>query len=84
LDLDKRKLKKNLFKILFCAGLILFAIGVILIFLGISIPSPVANPTYQSGGLTYFFPFANYLTIGGIVLAVVALVTLYWKRKKKQ
>lgn len=81
--LDKRKLKKHLFGILFGVGLLLFVLGVILVFAGINVPSPVTTPAYQNDSLTYFFPFANYLTIGGVVLAVVVVAALYLKRKRK-
>lgn len=65
---------------LFYLGLMLFALGVILVFVGVAVPSPVANPSYVEGSLTYFFPFANWLTIGGVVVAVAAL---FMERKKR-
>jgi cell division protein FtsX len=65
---------------LFYLGLLVFTIGVVLVFAGYNVPSPIANPTYQEGNLTYFFPFANYLSIGGVVVAVAAL---FMERKRK-
>lgn len=69
------KIKKLKLKpILFIVGLLLFAVGVILVFLGVNVPSPVPTPAYQSGSLTYFWPFANYLSISGIIVSAVSLL----------
>lgn len=63
----------NVKRQLFYIGLLLFALGIALVLAGFAVPSPIPMPTYESGELTYFFPFLNYLVIGGIALAVVAL-----------
>jgi LPXTG-motif cell wall-anchored protein len=76
----ERENKKR--KQIFYAGIALFAVGVALTLYGYAVPSPVADPTVQYDAVTYFFPFLNWLTIGGIALAV-AVLALSKRRKQK-
>lgn len=67
----KQKQRKQLFYL----GILIFALGIILPATHTyDVPSPIESPAYQDGGTTYFFPFLNWLTIGGILLAVAVLV----------
>jgi hypothetical protein len=66
--MDQKTIKK-----LFYLGVALFSLGVVAVFLGYAVPGPMDTPTYGVDGATYFWPFLNYATIGGIALAIVAL-----------
>ena len=71
-------------KQIFYVGIAVFALGILLAVYGYNIPSPVETPTYQNADATYFFPFLNWLTIGGIALAVAVLVLAKkWGKKRE-
>jgi multisubunit Na+/H+ antiporter MnhC subunit len=75
--MEKQKQLKKIFYI----GVIVFAIGVIITSMGYEIADPLSP--YQSGANTYVFPFFNYISIAGIVIAVIALFISKRKRGKK-
>lgn len=88
--MPSRKRKQNfrsvakLFKqYLFFVGIIIFALGLILAFF-MDMPSPLSSTYYQSNNLTFIFPFLNWITIAGILVATIAVLAEVVKRKVKK
>ena len=72
---EEKKVKKNLFYL----GIIIFTVGVIATAMGYNVGSPFSP--YANGSSTYVFPFFNWITLAGIIIAVVGY---YFERKAKQ
>ncbi len=72
---DKRT--RRLLNVLFGVGVLVFLLGVVSVFLHVTLPSPVPLAFVEGGLLYYFWPFLNWVTIVGFVLAVVCWLSDY-------
>lgn len=59
--------------IIFLVGVLLFLTGIVGTAIGYAISAPIDS--WQVNGQVYAFPYLNWITIAGVIIAVVALAS---------